>query len=97
MNVCLANDHAFFLKRAPRRDVSVVIERSDEDFVAGLEVTANRAGEREGDRRHVLAEDDFVFVTVKEIGHGGAACVDGCVIAAAVSNAPPVLAFAPRK
>ncbi len=83
VNIGLTDDDAFFFERAPRRDVGVVIERGDDDFVAGLEITGNRSREREGDRGHVLAEDDFVFVAIEEVGHCGAGGGDHRVVAAA--------------
>ena len=44
----------------PRRDVGVVVERSQHDLVAGVPSAGQRVGEREGQARHVLAEDNFL-------------------------------------
>ena len=60
-----------------------MIERGDNDFVAGLQIAANRPGERERDGGHVLAEDDFVAVAIEEVGHGGTSRSDRGVVAAA--------------
>jgi len=80
-NVRLANDHAFFLERFPRGIIGVVIERGEQDFVAGVQLAGDGAGERVGDGGHVLAEDHFVFFAVEEVGHGRAGVADdffGC-------------------
>src|SRR5260370_34092764 len=71
-NICLTDDDAFFLERPPGGDVGVVVQSGDDDFVPGLQLAADGAGEREGDGGHVLAEDDFVRLTVEQIGHGRA-------------------------
>ena len=49
-----------------------MIERGDDDFVAGFQFAANRPGERERDGGHVLAEDDLVLIAIEEISHRGA-------------------------
>ena len=49
-----------------------MIEARNQNFIAGLELTAYRAGNRERQRRHVRAEGDFVGAAVEEVGHGGA-------------------------
>ena len=72
MNLGPADGDAFFFEREPGRDVGVVIEARDQDFVAGAEVAADGAGHGEGQRGHVGAEDDFVGAAVEEICHGGA-------------------------
>ena len=46
-NVHLADDDAFFFKRAPGRDVGVVIESGDDDFVARFQIAADGTRERE--------------------------------------------------
>lgn len=83
VDIGLANDDAFFLERAPGRDVGVVIKRGDDDFISRFQIARDGARKRERDRRHVLAEDDFVFVAVKEVGHRGARGRDDRVVAAA--------------
>ena len=60
-----------------------MIERGDDDLVAGFQFAGDGSGERECDRGHVLAEDDFVCVAIEEIGHGGAGRGDSGVVAAA--------------
>jgi len=60
-----------------------MIERGDNDFVAGLQIAANGSGERKGNRGHILAEDDFVVVAIEEVSHGGAGRSDSGVVAAA--------------
>ena len=72
MNFCPADGHAFFFEREPGRNVGVVIEARDQDFVAGAEVAADRARHHIGQRGHVGAEDDFIGGAVEEVGHGGA-------------------------
>ena len=52
----------------PGRDVCVVIEPRHEDLVAGRERSADRAGEHEVERRHVLAEDRLVGLATQEVG-----------------------------
>ena len=44
----------------PRSDASVVVERGDEDLVAGREVSPGGAREHEVQRGHVRAEDHLV-------------------------------------
>jgi hypothetical protein len=83
VNIGLTDDDAFFFECAPGRDVGVVIESGDDNFVAGLEITSDRSRECERDRRHVLAEDDFVFAAIEEVGHCGAGGGDHRVVAAA--------------
>ena len=61
-------DAAVLLQRTPRRDVAVVIELGDDDFVALAPLPAERARQVEGERRHVLAERDLVGAAVQEIG-----------------------------
>ena len=67
----------------PRGNIGVVVEARDDDFVSGLEVAANRAGDGEGQRGHVGTEDDFVGAAVQEVGHGAARLGDHGVGAAA--------------
>ena len=83
VNIGLSDDNSLFLERAPGGNVCVVIERGDYDFIACFEIASDRSRERESDRRHVLAEDDFVFVAVEEVGHCGARGGDHRVVAAA--------------
>ena len=49
-----------------------MVEAGDHDLVAGLEVAADRAGDRVGQGRHVGPEGDFVGGAVEEVGHGAA-------------------------
>ncbi len=70
-------DAAIFLLKIlshlqPRRNVGIVIETSDHDFVARLQFAANGAGNRIGQGGHVRTEGDFVGAAVQEVGHGGA-------------------------
>ncbi len=74
MNFCPANRYSFFFEREPGRDIGVVIEARDQDFVAGAKVAADRARHRVRQRGHVGAEDDFVGAAIQEVGHGGAGC-----------------------
>ena len=61
---------AIFGEREPGRDVGVVIEAGDQDFVPGTEVARDRTRDGVGKGGHVLAEDDFVGGAVEEVGHG---------------------------
>jgi hypothetical protein len=81
--VSLADNDSFFFERAPRGDVGVVVERGDDNFVAVFQITSDGTSEPEGDRRHVLAEDDFVFAAAEEVGHRSARRRDHRVVAAA--------------
>ena len=60
-----------------------MVEAGDYDFVAGLQLAADGAGHRVGERGHVGAEGDFVGGAVQEVGHGGAGFGDHGVGAAA--------------
>lgn len=44
----------------PAGDVGVVIERGDDDLIAGLPVAADDAAEMESQRGHIHAENDVV-------------------------------------
>ena len=50
----------------PRGDVGVVVELRREDLVAGPQLPADRAGEREVERRHVLSEHDLLGRAAEE-------------------------------
>jgi hypothetical protein len=55
-------------------------EAGDDDFVARPQAAGQGAGEREGERGHVLAEDDLVGRgRAQEIGHGGMGFVEDLV------------------
>ena len=54
----------------PRCDVRVVVELRGEDLVAGPQLPADRAGEREVERRHVLSEHDFFGRAAEEARAG---------------------------
>ena len=67
-----ADGHAaIFCHGEPGGNVGVVVEAGDDDFVAGLQIAADGAGDGEGQRGHVRTEDDFVGAAVQEVGHGG--------------------------
>ena len=50
----------------PRRDAAVVVERGDEDLVAGRELAARGARQREVQRGHVRAEEHLVRLAPEE-------------------------------
>ncbi len=60
----------------PGRDVGVVIDSGHEDLVARAELPADRAGEREVQRRHVRAEHDLLRLAAQEGGRGVPRLVD---------------------
>ncbi len=60
----------------PRCDVGVMIEPGHDDLVAGTQLPAERAGQREVERGHVGAEDDFVECAAEEAGRGRSRLVD---------------------
>src|ERR1019366_7079657 len=70
LDVSRADLGAAFFEADPGRDVGVVIEAGDQQLVARLQVASNSAAKREGQRRHVGAENDFVGRAVKKVGHG---------------------------
>jgi len=78
-NVDLADDGTFFFERLPGREIRIMVEGGQEDFVARAKLAADRAREGECNRGHVLAEDDLIGVTMKEIGHGRARAGDHLV------------------
>src|SRR5882724_8658463 len=82
-NVCLTDDYAFLFEGAPRGDVGVVVQCGDYNFIASVQFVSDGTREREGDRGHVLTEDNFVGVAVKEVSHGGAGGCDHRVVAPA--------------
>jgi hypothetical protein len=55
----------------PRGDAAVVVERRDEDLVAGPQRAAGCAREREVQRGHVGAEDDLVGIAAQEARRPG--------------------------
>ncbi len=57
------------LQRHPRRYIGVVIENGDQQLIAALQFAADGAAEREGQGRHVRAEDDLIGIAVQEVGH----------------------------
>ena len=65
-----ADFRATLFQADPGRDVGIVIEAGDQQLVATLQVAADGAAQREGQRRHVGAEDDFVGRAIEEVGHG---------------------------
>ena len=72
-----------FFERAPGRDVGVVIEMGQHDFVARTKLTSDGAADGVGERGHVGTEDDFVRIATQKICHGGAGVIDDGVRAAA--------------
>ena len=60
-----------------------MIERGDDDFIAGFQIAADAAGKCECERRHVGAEVHFVRRGMKKIGHCEAGRGDHVVGAAA--------------
>ena len=70
VNLGPADSHAaIFGHLQPRGNVGVVIETGDEDFVSGIEFTADGTGHRIRQARHVRSEDDFVGAAVQKVGH----------------------------
>src|SRR6478672_519948 len=74
--------HTALLERTPGRDVGVVVKVSEQNLVAGAEVTADGATHGEGQRGHVGPEDDLILVATEEIRHGGAGFGENSVGAA---------------
>ena len=56
----------------PGRDVRVVVEPGDDDLVSFAPLAPGRAREREGERRHVRAEDRLVRSAAEELRGGQA-------------------------
>src|SRR6185369_7921176 len=83
VNIHEADGDAALLQRPPRRDVGVVIEVSEQNFVARPEFAAEGAAEGEGQSGHVGTEDHLIRVAGKEIRHGGAGAGNDSVGAAA--------------
>ncbi len=73
------NLHPAFFERLPGRDVRAVVELREQNLVAGAEVAADSAADRERQRSHVLPEDDFVRIAAQEISHRGARAGDDLV------------------
>ena len=73
--------YAFFFKRAPRRDVGVMVQCGDDDFVARVQLAADGSSQREGDGGHVLAETYFIGGAIEKIGHGLARAANHGVVA----------------
>src|SRR5271166_2174952 len=61
--------HPALLKTNPGRDVRVMVQTRDQQFVPALQFAANGTAQGEGERRHVSAEDDLVSGAVEEVGH----------------------------
>jgi hypothetical protein len=54
-----------------------MVEHGADDLVARLELVAERAGQREGQRGHILPEDDLVGTSgVQQIRHSAVGCLD---------------------
>jgi len=67
----------------PGRDVAVVVQPGHEDLVAGRELPGRSPREREVERRHVGAEDDFLSAAAEEASRSPAGLIDQQVGAAA--------------
>ena len=66
------HDAALLLEREPGRDVGIVVEPREHDFVPGAKAPPDGPGDREGQGGHVLAECDFVGIAgAQEIGRSG--------------------------
>src|SRR5690349_12142724 len=79
-----ANGYAAILGHGePGGDVGIVIEAGDDDFISGLQLTADGARDGVGQRGHVRAKGDFVGAAVEEVAHGGAGVGNHGVSAAA--------------
>jgi len=63
--------------------VSIVVEMSEQDFIAGTEFAADGTADGEGQRGHIGAEDYFVLIASEKIRHGGACTGNDGVSAAA--------------
>ena len=50
----------------PRRHAAVVVQRGDQDLVAGFELAAGGSGQVEVQRAHVRAEHDLVGLAAEE-------------------------------
>ncbi len=70
-------------ERLPGREVGVVIEQREHDFVACTQLPADRAAHGERKRGHVEAEDDLVRIASEKVGHSRARFGDGFVGATA--------------
>src|SRR5207247_7173021 len=72
-----ANRDSAFFESTPGRNISVVIEMSEQDFIARMKFTCNRAADGVRQRGHVGTKDNFVGSAIEEIGHGTAGFGDG--------------------
>ncbi len=67
---------ALLLERAPGRDVRMMVQLRDHDFVARSVAAAERAREVEGERGHVRAEGDLVRRGIQKIRQRRASRID---------------------
>jgi hypothetical protein len=65
------SDATFLFQGQPRRDVGVVVETSGHDLVTRPERSPDRAAHGEGQRGHVLTEDDLAGIGGPEVVRRG--------------------------
>ena len=81
----------------PGRDVPVVVEPRHDDLVAARELPADRAREREVERRHVGAEDDLLRRQPRNSAPVRRASSMSASVMRLVSYGPPTFAFDSRR
>src|SRR5207248_8166350 len=57
-------------KRAPGRDIRVVIQFRDDDFIAPVKLWCERTRQMKGERRHVRAKRNLIWMSIEKIGEG---------------------------
>ena len=91
MDVHPADDAAAFFERRPGRNIGVVIEPRHHDFIPGLDLPAEGAAEREGQRCHVGAKNRFRRVTAQQVCHGRMRCGENLIGAPARRKCPMLI------
>src|SRR5580693_653567 len=82
-NLSHANGHATLFKRAPWRNVGIVIKVREHDLVLRTKLAPNRAADGESQRSHVRTENDLIRITAQKVRHRGTRARDYRVGAAA--------------
>ena len=70
MDVHKADHAAAFFQRRPGRNIGVVVEPRHDDFIPRREFPAEGAAQREGQRGHVGAKNNFLRIAAQQVGHG---------------------------
>ena len=58
------------LEGAPWRNVGIVVQERGDNLITFPQLATQGPADREGERGHILAEDDFVRITAEHVGHG---------------------------